>query len=142
LSRGTLQRIIKDELLLSKRSSRWIPHHLSSQHKQRSLEFAKAMLQKLNSGEWRIDQILTGDECIFYHRKIEKRAETSSWKRQDEPPDTIVKRDRFEAKTMVCIFFRTTGPVLVHSVKKGTTIDNIYYSKVSWYYRKVSWSSF
>ena len=133
LSRGTLQRIIKDELHLTKRSSRWIPHHLTDANKQRRLEFSKAMLQKLNSGEWRMDQIMTGDECIFYHRKIEKQIErmtgaaTSSWKRQGEPPDTIVKRDRFEAKTMFSIFFRSTGPIFIHAVKKGETIDNHYY---------------
>jgi len=127
MSRGTLIRIIKDELHLSKRSSRWIPHQLSANNKQRRVEFAKAMLHKFNSGEWRIDQILTGDESIFYHRKIEKRAQTSSWKRACEPPDTVVRRDRFEPKSMICIFFRTTGPVLIHSVKKGESIDSQYY---------------
>jgi histone-lysine N-methyltransferase SETMAR len=127
LSRGTLMRIIKDQLNMVKRSSRWIPHHLTSQNKIKRVEFAKAMLSKLNSEEWRLDQILTGDESIFYHRKIEKRAIASSWKRQGEPPDTIVKRDRFEAKSMVSIFFRTTGPVHVHLVEKGVTIDNQYY---------------
>ena len=70
LSRGTLQRIIKDELHLTKRSSRWIPHHLTDANKQRRLEFSKAMLQKLNSGEWRMDQIMAGDECIFYQNNV------------------------------------------------------------------------
>jgi histone-lysine N-methyltransferase SETMAR len=127
ISRGTLETIIKQELQMRKRSSRWIPHKLTPENKQKRLDFAKAMLEKLNSEQWRLDQILTGDECIFYHRKIEKRQATATWKRKGEPPECIVKRDRYEAKTMICIFFRSSGPVLVHAVTKGTTIDHQYY---------------
>lgn len=93
LSRGTLQTIIKDKLQLTKKSARWIPHHLTALLRQRRFESSKAILQKFESGEWRFDQILTGDECIFYHRSIEKRSSTSSWKRAGEPPDTMARRD-------------------------------------------------
>jgi len=65
LSRGTLNRIIKDKLKLTKRSSRWVPHKLSLKNKQQRLEFCQAILEKFRKGEWRLDQILTGDECIF-----------------------------------------------------------------------------
>ena len=127
LSRGTLNRIIKDKLKLTKRSSRWVPHKLSLKNKQQRLEFCQAILEKFRKGEWRLDQILTGDECIFYWRSIEKRGSSSSWKRAGEPPDTLVKRDRYEPKTMVVIFFRSSGPALIHAVEKGVTIDNVYY---------------
>ena len=46
LSRGTLERIIREKLCLKKRSSRWIPHKLSIENKQKRLDFAKAMLNK------------------------------------------------------------------------------------------------
>jgi len=127
LSRGTLFTIVKNKLGYRKKSSRWVPHLLTTENKQRRLQFAKAMKLKLETGEWRLDQILTGDECIFYHRHIGKRCSTSTWKLPGEPPDTLVKRDRFEPKTMVCIFFKSTGPILIHAVEKNTTIDNIYY---------------
>ena len=32
-----------------------------------------------------------------------------------------------QAKSIICIFFKTTGPILIHCVKKGHTIDNKYY---------------
>ena len=52
LSRGMLNRIIKDNLYLSKRSSRWVPYHLTIENKLRRLEFFKAILKKFKSGEW------------------------------------------------------------------------------------------
>ena len=85
------------------------------------------MQAKLQSGEWQLDQILTGDESWFYHRKIQKRAECAAWKKGGEPPEVVVKRDRFEAKTMFVIFIRSTGPFLIHPVERGKTIDTKYY---------------
>jgi transposase len=66
LSYGTLFSIIKNQLGFSKKASRWIPHHLTPENKKKRFEFAKAVLEKFNSGEWRTDQIVTGDECWIY----------------------------------------------------------------------------
>jgi histone-lysine N-methyltransferase SETMAR len=127
LSRGSLNHIITNKLDMKKKSNRWVPHYLSDQNKKKRLQFAKGMLEKLNDGTWRLDQILTGDEVIVYHKKMEKRAATATWKRRGEPPDTKVRRDHFSPKTMFSIWFKQSGPVLVHAVPKGRTIDNKYY---------------
>lgn len=124
LSYGTIQRILHDHLELRKVSSRWVPHLLTPENKAHRLGFAQAMLAKLKSGQWRFDQILTGDESWFYHRKIKKRSECRAWKKPGEDPETIVKRDRFEPKSMVSIFFRTTGLVHIYAVDKKDTLDS------------------
>ena len=54
LSRGTLNRIIKDNLYISRRSSRWVLYHLTLENKHRRLEFCKAILKKFKSGDYRI----------------------------------------------------------------------------------------
>ena len=93
LSTATIHRILHDHLKLRKISSRWVPHLLTPENKARRLQFARAMLAKLNSGQWRFDQILTGDESWFYHRKIKKRSECRAWVWPDETPEPIVRRD-------------------------------------------------
>ena len=70
---------------------------------------------------------MTGDECWIYWRKIDKRGSLSSWKIPSEALDTLVKRSRYEPKTMIIIFFHSSGPVLIHVVEKGNTVDIIYY---------------
>ena len=39
----------------------------------------------------------------------------------------MVRRNRFAPKTLFCIFFKTTGPVLIHPICRGETIDHHYY---------------
>jgi len=48
-------------------------------------------------------------------------------KKTGEAPDVVVRRGKSEKKTMFCIFFRSTGPVLIHAVDNGGTIDSNYY---------------
>jgi len=127
LSRPIILRILHDHLEMGKLSARWIPHYLNYQNKAKRLEFCKLVLGKQNTEEWRMEQILTGDESILYHRKIQKRSECAAWKRQGESPGVIVKRSRYETKTMFVIFIRSTGPVLVHAVDRCVTIDDKYY---------------
>ena len=62
------------------------------------------MIDKLEAGRWRLDQIITGDEACFYHRKIGKKISNASWVAEGQEPSTIVRRNRFEPKTMFCIF--------------------------------------
>lgn len=124
LSYGTIHEILHNHLKLKKISSRWVPHLLSPENKVRRVCFARAMLDKLQSGQWRLDQILTGDESWFYHRKIKKRSECRAWKGEGESPEIIVRREQFEPKTMVSIFFRTTGMVHIYAVEKKKTLDS------------------
>ena len=127
LSHSSILRILHDHLGLRKVSSRWLPHNLTPENKAKRLDFAKAMLAKLQSGEWRSDQILTCDEAWFYHRQIKKRSECAAWKEPCEPPEAVVRRDRYEPKTMYSIFFRSTGLVLVHAVGHEETMTSEYY---------------
>ena len=39
----------------------------------------------------------------------------------------MVRRSHFAPKTNLCIFFKSTDLVLIHSVKRGQTIDHQYY---------------
>ena len=51
----------------------------------------------------------------------------AAWKEPGEPPETVVRRDRNEPKTMYSIFFRSTGLVLVHAIQRVETMDSEYY---------------
>jgi hypothetical protein len=39
----------------------------------------------------------------------------------------MVRRNHFSPKTLFSIFFKSTGPVLIHYVERGETIDHQYY---------------
>ena len=67
--------------------------------------------------------VVIGDESWFYHRKIGRKQSNASWVAEGEAPRTMVRRDRFEPKTMFSIFFKSNGVVHVSHLDRGKTID-------------------
>ncbi len=91
------------------------------------MNFCLENLAIYRDGAGRLCDILTGDETWIYHRQISRKASNACWIGEGERPKTIVRRDRYEPKTHFSIFFRTTGPVLIHAISQGKTIDSKYY---------------
>jgi [histone H3]-lysine36 N-dimethyltransferase SETMAR len=127
LSRWAVGTIIHDHLKLEKVSSRWVPHELTPQQKQDRVNFCKENLAKFRSNSWRLCNIVTGDETWIYLRQIGRKQSNASWIGQGENPRTVVRRSIYEPKVLFSLFFKSTGPLLVHAVDKGVTIDRFYY---------------
>ncbi|CAF4291724.1 unnamed protein product [Rotaria sp. Silwood2] len=60
-------------------------------------------------------------------RWIQRKSTNASWVGEDESPTTIVRRGKFEPKNLFFIFFKSNGPVFMHAVDEGKTIDHNYY---------------
>lgn len=127
ISRGTIYTIIHDHLKLKKVTSRWVPHQLTLEHKEERVRLCRENLEKFRNNSWRLCNIITGDESWIYFRQIGKKSSNAYWTRKDQVPKTVVRRDRYEPKRLFSIFFKSNGPLLVHSVGKGESIDNVYY---------------
>jgi len=123
----TIERIIHDCLKMRKVTSRWVAHQLTDEQKQERLRICRQNLAKFRNGTWRLDDIVTGDETWIYHRQNGRKSSNATWVAENEPPRTIVRRNRFEPRTLFCFFFNSSGPVLIHKVDKGNTIDHNYY---------------
>ncbi|UJR07319.1 hypothetical protein I4U23_011606 [Adineta vaga] len=42
----------------------------------------------------------------------------------DDPSPTIVRRSRLAPTTLFCIFFKSTGPILIHRIESKQTVDH------------------
>ena len=42
-------------------------------------------------------------------------------------PPTVARRSCFAPRTLFCMFFKTTGPVLIHDIDREDAIDHLYY---------------
>ncbi|CAF1351121.1 unnamed protein product, partial [Didymodactylos carnosus] len=58
-----------------------------------------------------------------------EKSSNATWISENEPPRTIVRRNRSEPKTLFCLFFKSNGPVLIHKIDKGKTVDHNYYTE-------------
>ncbi|CAF1523130.1 unnamed protein product [Rotaria sp. Silwood1] len=127
ISHGSVDTVLKQHLKLKKVSSKWVPHKLTSAQRQRRVDICIENLQKIESGAWKLCDIDTGDESWFYHRKIKSKQESKAWVAQGTSPPTELRRQQFEEKTMFIIFFMTNGPLLIHHLTPGTSINAKYY---------------
>ena len=123
LSRETIERIIHDSINLRKITSHWIPHFLTDENRVQRVEACRENLAMFQEGKWRLCDILTGDESLIFWRRIGRKSSNACWIGEGEPPKTMVRRNQFEPKTMISVFFKSTGLVLVHCLNKGDTIN-------------------
>lgn len=127
ISKTSVERILHDHLNLRKLHACWVPHKLTPEQKQTRLLMSQYNLAQFEEGKWRLCDVVTGDESWVYHRHIGTNSSTASWTAEGQLPPTQVKRHQFEPKSMICVFFKSTGPMHVDVLKKGKTIDNKYY---------------
>ena len=127
LSHGTTHRIISDHLHLTKITARYIPKHLTDFQRAERVRICKENLEKFEKKMWRLCDVVTGDESWFYHTQIGRKSSNSAWVAKGDPPPTVVRPNKFAPKTLFCIFFKSTGPVLVHRIERGQIVDHQYY---------------
>lgn len=127
LSRGSIFTILHHKLDLRKITSRWVPHLLTEHNKKERVRICQENLSRLETKEWRLCDIITGDEAWFYLRPIAKKQQNKSWVKKGESPRTVVKRDRYEKKFMFTLFFKSDGPIHVSYLNKGETMDHAKY---------------
>ncbi|CAF4976585.1 unnamed protein product, partial [Rotaria sp. Silwood1] len=127
LSHGTIERIISDHLKLKQITARYVPNHLTDSQRAERVRICQENLAKFAQGTWRLCDVVTGDESWFYHKQIGRKFSNAAWTASGDPSPTLVRRSHFAPKTFFCIFFKSTGPVLIHSVEPGQTIDHQYY---------------
>lgn len=104
ISHGSVDTILKQHLGLRKISSRWVPHSLTQEQRQRRVDICIENLQKFESGSWRLCDIVTGDETWIYHRKIKSKQQSKAWVAKGERPPTEVRRQQFEKKLCLLYF--------------------------------------
>jgi len=121
--------IIHDRLKLRKLASRWVPYELTDAHRAQRVEACRENLAKYSKEGGRLYDIITGDESWIYHRKIERKASNYTWVAEGQSPGTVVRRGRFEAKTMITVFFKSSGVLLLDCMDEGETITSKYYLK-------------
>jgi len=127
LSYGTVHRIITDHLNLRKVTARYIPKDLTDFQRAERVRLCKENLAKFQQGTWRLCDIITGDESWFYHKQIGRKSSNAAWVRRRDRPPTIVRQSKYAPKTLLSIFFKSNGPVFIHHVERGQTIDHQYY---------------
>ena len=62
-----------------------VPKLLTFEQKQRSMDIAQVMLKMFSNNPDLLQKVITGDESWVYSYGIETKAQSSQWKRPEEP---------------------------------------------------------
>ncbi|CAF1130562.1 unnamed protein product [Rotaria sordida] len=108
LSYGTVHRILSDHLKLRKVTARYVPKQLTDSQRSERVQICKENLSRFEDGSWRLCDVVTGDESWFFHQQTGQKASNAAWVTKEDPPPTIVRRDKFAPKTLFRIFFKST----------------------------------
>jgi len=88
------------------------------------------MLQKAESNENFLGQIIMGDETWVYGYDPETKRQSSQWKSADSPRPKKVRQVRSKVKVMLIIFFDMEGIVHYEYVPQGQTVNQQFYLQV------------
>lgn len=130
-SYGTLWRILHEHLHMSRVSARWVPRILTDEERNRRVTKSTAFLRRHRREPGFLDRIITCDETWLWTFDPESKQQSSVWKTTASPPPKKARVNRCGAKTMVIMFADKAGIILCHAVKRGSTVNAAYYSKVS-----------
>ena len=127
LSYCNINRIIHDELKLKRLCARWIPHQFTKKCKQQRMEICQENLAKLESGQWRLCDIITGDETWICHRSIRSKQNNMAWCSEGASSATVIKRNQSDQKNMFVVIFQTAGSTFIHMIESRNSITGAYY---------------
>ncbi len=131
LSHGTINRIIHQDLQMSKLSARWVPRLLTAKHKQDRVRCAKKFLKAyFQDGKAFLEKIITVDETWLSYTTPETKNQSKQWLPRGSGPPRKAKVVASDKKVMVIAFFDIRGLIYTHYVPKGQTINAAYYIDV------------
>ena len=129
LSHGAVQRIVKEELRMEKKLSRWMPHFLNDDQKESRVTEAQNILNFLNKRNAKKKLIII-DEKWFFHRTVGTKQSNAVWISKtasaSEIP-TVCRMLQHEKKTMLLLAVTFTGSFCVQLLPQGIAINSELY---------------
>lgn len=131
-TRGTVHRILKDQLHLSKLSARWVPRLLTAEQKIRRVECSQINLTMLRD-EGTDDfwaRFITTDETWLPFFSPDTKESSKQWLVKGATPPLKAKASPLQKKIMLTAFWDEDGIVHLDFLPDGETINADYYCRI------------
>ena len=130
---GTVQRLVKETLGMTRVSARWVPRILTEEQMAERVRCSEWFLKQYRRhGDLFLYTIMSMDETLVPFFTPETKQQSSVWKCKDEPSPKKAKCQSSREKVMFMLFFDSKGVILNHTVPKGQSVNAAYYIKVSY----------
>ncbi len=128
MSYTSVQRILKKDLKLRKKSAKFVPRILTDVHKQKRITCCRNALTWKRMEKDLFDEVITGDESYIYLYTPETKEQSKQWLDKDDPrPQKALQgRGTRHSKCMLVAFFNSRGLVHREFVRNSTITAAVY----------------
>ena len=128
ISQGTAYALVYDILGFHKVAARWVPRHVTEEHKRDRQHTCSSLLERYNrDGDNFLNRIITGDEIWVHHYEPETKRQSTQWKHTSSSSSKKFKSRPSAGKLMLTVFWDSQGPILEHYMEKGVTVTIVNY---------------
>lgn len=124
---SSIHRILSDDLGMVRVVAQWVPKLLSADQKNERVRICRELLSNYQNHPEFLQRIIAVDESWFHYHEPESKAQSSQWKRHDEPPPVKAKVAPSAGKRMAVVFWDKGGILQIDWLPKGDTINSQYY---------------
>ena len=127
ISKSAIQRILSNDLGMSRVFARWVPRLLTEDEMNTRVAASKQFLARINRDPDFLNKIITMDETWIHYYEPESKRQSSVWKTPGTPPPKKAKAVKSMDKVMYMVFMDRQGILLSHAVKHGHSVNAAYY---------------
>lgn len=130
ISWSSVQRILTEELGMTRVAAKFMPRILTDHQKEQRLETCRALKDQLRDDPNFFSKVITGDESWCYGYDPETKQQSSQWKTPASPRPKKARQVKSNVKTMLICFFDVRGVVHMEFVPPGQTVNQAFYLEV------------
>ena len=105
ISVGTVNTIIRKELMMRKICVKFVPRMLRENQKERRCHDSREMVEQINSDPAVLDALVTCDESWIYCYDPETKRQSSQWKHAGSPRPKKARQSKSTHKLLMIPFF-------------------------------------
>jgi len=127
ISQGTAYSLTHDILGFHKAAARWVPRHLTEEHKWNRQHICSSLLERYNrEGDNFLNRLITRDETWVHHYEPETKWQSMQCKHRSSSSKKF-KSQPSAGKLLLTVFWDSQGPILEHYMEKGVTVTSVNY---------------
>jgi len=130
IDEDTVRKIVVEDLRKWKICSRFVPHSLTPEQKDRRIAACQDLIATADSDPDFFKKIVTGDETWCFAYNPTTKCQSAAWVRETLPRPKKPQFQKSHVKTMLMIFFDWQSVIHKEFVLEGETINAVYYKGV------------
>lgn len=105
ICKSSCHTILTEKLKMHRVAAKFVPRLLTEEQKQNRVTVSQELLDRSNTDENFLKNVITGDETWVYGYDVETKVQSSQWVGKSSPRPKKARQSRSNVKVMLIVFF-------------------------------------